>query len=88
VRVRQRLAAKPAMAAAAGSGQSDSFLVKTLTDKRLVKISEIERIVAYGEYSWVYWRNNKKGALLRKSLKQWLSELPGEQFIASTVAPS
>jgi two-component system LytT family response regulator len=79
-RVRQRLAAKPG-AAAASSKPGNSFLVKTLTEKRLVKVNEIERIVAYGEYSWVYWQKNKKGALLRKSLKQWLSELPGEQFI-------
>jgi CheY-like chemotaxis protein len=59
----------------------DSFLVKALSEKRLVKVGEIGRIVAYGEYSWVYWQGNGKGALLRKSLKQWLSELPGEQFI-------
>ena len=58
-----------------------SFLVKTLTEKRLVKVGEIGRIVADGEYSWVYWQGNSKGALLRKSLKQWQSELPGEQFI-------
>ena len=50
-------------------------------EKRLVKLSEIERIVAYGEYSWVYWQGNKKGALLRKSLRQWVKELPDEQFI-------
>ena len=58
-----------------------SFLVKTPAEKRLVKVGEIERIIAYGEYSWVYWHKHPKGALLRKSLKQWLSELPGEQFI-------
>jgi two-component system LytT family response regulator len=79
-RVRQRLAAKPAVAAS-GSKPGDSFLVKTLTEKRLVKVGEIDRIIAYGEYSWVYWNNSKKGALLRKSLKQWELELPGEQFI-------
>jgi signal transduction histidine kinase len=81
VRVRERLAAEPGPAVAANSRLGDSFLVKTLTEKRLVKVSEIERIVAYGEYSWVYWHMNKKGALLRKSLKQWLSELPDGQFI-------
>ena len=79
-RVRQRLAVQPA-AAAASSPPGGSFLVKTLTEKRLVKVNEIERIVAYGEYSWVYWQKNKKGALLRKSLRQWVKELPGEQFI-------
>jgi signal transduction histidine kinase len=78
-RVRQRLAAQPAAAASFQPG--GSFLVRTLTEKRLVKVSEIERIVAYGEYSWVYWQKNKKGALLRKSLRQWVKELPGEQFI-------
>ena len=83
VRVRERLAAKPATAPALApdSKPSDSFLVKTLTEKRLVKVSEIERIVAYGEYSWVYWHPSKKGTLFRKSLKQWLLELPGEQFV-------
>jgi two-component system, sensor histidine kinase and response regulator len=81
MRVRQRLMARPVAAAALSSRLSDSFLIKTLTEKRLVKVSEIERIIAYGEYSWVYWQKNKKGALLRKSLKQWLSELPGDQFI-------
>ena len=77
-RVRQRLAAKPL---AAASLPADTFLVKTLTEKRLVKVGEINRIIAYGEYSWVYWHQNKKGVMLRKSLKQWLSELPRDQFI-------
>jgi two-component system LytT family response regulator len=78
-RVRRRLSAKPATPAA--SLPADTFLVKTLTEKRLVKVSEIDRIIAYGEYSWVYWHQSKKGVMLRKSLKQWLSELPREQFI-------
>jgi len=46
-----------------------------------VKVGEIDKIIAYGEYSWVYWHNNKKGALLRKSLKQWESDLPAGKFI-------
>ena len=78
-RVRQRLAAQSAAAAASPAG--GSFLIKTLAEKRLVKVGDIDRIIAYGEYSWVYWHGNPKGALLRKSLKQWLSELPGDQFI-------
>jgi DNA-binding response OmpR family regulator len=65
----------------APSKEDNSFLVKTSTEKRLVKISEIRSILAYGEYSWVYWDNSQKGALLRKSLKQWMSELPAERFI-------
>ncbi len=80
-RVRQRPAAKLPPAPQAPSRVGDSFLVKTLTEKRLVKFGEIERIIAYGEYSWVYWHRNQKGALLRKSLKQWVAELPAEQFI-------
>jgi two-component system, LytTR family, response regulator len=79
VRVRRRLSAQPAAAAPAAKA-ADSFLIKTLTEKRLVKVAEIDRIIAYGEYSWVYWSGNNKGALLRKSLKQWESELPAEQF--------
>jgi len=58
----------------------DTFLVKTLTEKRLIKVGDIRNIAAYGEYSWVYW-DNGKGAMLRKSLKQWLAELPEEQFL-------
>ena len=81
LRVRQRLTAKTQAASPPDSRLTGSFLVKTLTEKRLVKISEIKSILAYGEYSWVYWDKSKKGALLRKSLKKWQSELPREQFI-------
>ena len=80
-RVRLRQAAQPAKTATASPKPSDTFLVKTLTEKRLVKVEEVERIIAYGEYSWVYWNQNKKGALLRKSLRQWALELPAMQFI-------
>ncbi len=80
VRVQQRLSAKLAPAPA-GSRLDETFLVNTLTEKRFVKVAEIVRIIAYGEYSWVYWHGTKKGVLLRKSLKQWLAELPDEQFI-------
>ncbi|MEI2724743.1 MAG: response regulator [Verrucomicrobiota bacterium] len=79
-RVRQRLSAQVRSARFAGSQLDDSFLVKTLTEKRLVRVGDIRRIAAYGEYSWVYW-DKGKGALLRKSLKQWVSELPGAQFV-------
>ena len=61
--------------------EAGSFLVKTATEKRVVKIRDIKSIIAYGEYSWVYWDKSEKGALLRKSLKKWQSELPREQFI-------
>jgi DNA-binding response OmpR family regulator len=81
LRVRQRLTGKTRAPSLADSRLTGSFLVKTLTEKRLVKISDIKRVLAYGEYSWVYWDKSKKGALLRKSLKKWQSELPREQFI-------
>ena len=80
-RVRQRLARQDAVEPVADSRLTGSFLVKTLTEKRLVKISEIKSVIAYGEYSWVYWDKTTKGALLRKSLKRWQSELPREQFV-------
>jgi two-component system LytT family response regulator len=81
LRVRQRLTAKTQAASLPDSRLTGSFLVKTLTEKRLIKIIEIKSVIAYGEYSWVYWDKSKKGALLRKSLKKWQSELPREQFI-------
>ena len=78
-RVRQRLTAQTAAPEAA---QPKGFLlVRTPTEKRLVKISEIQRIIAYGEYSWMYWQGNQKGVLLRKALRQWVKELPSNQFV-------
>jgi two-component system LytT family response regulator len=81
LRVRQRLIGNTQAASVADSRLTGSFMVKTLTEKRLVKIGDIKSVIAYGEYSWVYWDKSKKGALLRKSLKKWQSELPREQFI-------
>lgn len=75
-----RLPSRPAVKPAAQSRLEDSFVVKTMAEKRLVKIREIRNIAAYGEYSWVYWEEGK-GAMLRKSLKQWQAELPSEQFV-------
>jgi DNA-binding LytR/AlgR family response regulator len=80
LRVRKRLAANGKNGLSSNSKLEETFLVKTIDEKRLVKIGEITRILAYGEYSWVYW-SKSKGALLRKSLKQWLLELPGDQFV-------
>jgi two-component system, LytTR family, response regulator len=80
-RVRQRLERKQSDCPASNPGTTGSFVVKTLTEKRVVKINEVRSILAYGEYSWIYWEQGKKGALLRKSLKQWQSELPTAQFI-------
>jgi DNA-binding LytR/AlgR family response regulator len=79
-RVRRRQSAAALRAPLSRAKFEDTFLVKTHADKRLVKIREIIRILAYGEYSWVYWEG-AQGAMLRKSLKQWLADLPEEQFI-------
>ena len=80
VRVQQRRAAKLA-AAPASSRLDETFLVKTLTEKRFVKVGEIDpdyrlRRILVGVLAW-----DQEGGLLRKSLKQWQAELPDEQFI-------
>jgi CheY-like chemotaxis protein len=80
-RAMQLVGGKTAAASLVESGLAGTILIKTSTEKRLVKISEIKGIVADGEYAWVYWDKSEKGALLRKSLKEWQTELPGEQFI-------
>ena len=80
-RVRQRLAARGLAPVNAHPAPKDVFLVKTLTGTRVSRVSEIERIIAYGEYSRVYWRKSQRTALLRKSLKQWLAELPAQEFV-------
>jgi DNA-binding response OmpR family regulator/anti-sigma regulatory factor (Ser/Thr protein kinase) len=80
VRVKQRLGINGRAHSDAHSKLEETFLVKTMSEKRLVKIREINRITAYGEYTWVYWAKSK-GALLRKSLKQWQLELPVSQFV-------
>ena len=79
-RARQQLVASEELAPTAESKLERTVLVKTLTEKRLIRIGDIIRIMSYGEYSWVYWSNGK-GALLRKSLKQWQPELPDPQFV-------
>jgi two-component system LytT family response regulator len=80
-RVRQRLAAKAGQNAPVAGKTPGSFLITTLNGKRFVKVDEIKSILAYGEYSRIYWQNDQKGALLRKSLKQWQSELPSDLFV-------
>ncbi|HWX22291.1 MAG TPA: LytTR family DNA-binding domain-containing protein [Candidatus Binatia bacterium] len=78
-RVRQHPAGA-AVPAPSRAKLEETVLVKTRTEKRLIKIREIIRVAADGEYSWIFWETGK-GALLRKSLKQWLAELPADQFI-------
>jgi CheY-like chemotaxis protein len=79
--LREQLAAKPASGGSAAPKAPPPFVLKTQTETRLINLDEIEAILADGEYCWVHWAQNLKGALVRKSLKRWLAELPGEQFI-------
>jgi len=58
-----------------------SFMVKTGAQARLVKFKEISQIIAYGEYSRVFWKDQPGGALLRKALRQWESDLPSSRFV-------
>jgi len=51
-----------------------------MSEKKLIKVRDVKSIMAYGEYSWVYW-DKGKGALMRKALKQWEKELPAAQFV-------
>lgn len=78
-RIRQRAAAA-STAASDRLGLDDTFLVKTMSEKKLIKVRAVRSIAAYGEYSWVYW-DGSRGALMRKPLKQWEAELPGNQFV-------
>jgi two-component system LytT family response regulator len=79
-RLRQRLGHSAAAKAGTRLGLADTFLVKTMSEKQLIKVGEVKSLIAYGEYSWVYW-DKAKGALLRKPLKQWEAELPEDQFV-------
>lgn len=79
-RVRQRIAATAAVPSDTRLKMDDTFLVKTMSEKKLVKVRDLKSVIAYGEYSWLYW-DKGKGALLRKSLKQWETELPDSQFV-------
>ncbi len=79
-RCRQRTAISLPAPSDARLGLDDSFLVKTMTEKKFIQVRAVKSLVAYGEYSWVHW-DNGKGALLRKALKQWETELPENQFV-------
>lgn len=79
-RARQLRPAKPPPPSKPRAGLEDTFLVKHLNERRLIKIRQITHILAYGEYSWVYW-DHSQSAMLRKGLKQWLMELPVDSFV-------
>jgi two-component system LytT family response regulator len=79
-RVRQRVVTPVSAPGDARLGLDDTFLVKTMSEKKFIKARDVTSVIAYGEYSWVYWHKGK-GALLRKALKQWETELPDSQFV-------
>ena len=54
--------------------------MSSVPDSVDIEVRDVKSVIAYGEYSWVYW-NKGKGALLRKPLKQWETELPDHQFV-------
>ncbi|MDD5139575.1 MAG: response regulator [Verrucomicrobiales bacterium] len=58
----------------------DSVLVKDSQRQQLLKLSEVKALMADGEYSNIYWGKDQR-LMFRKPLKQWVVELPSEQFI-------
>ena len=76
-RVRRSLdAGKPA---AASPAPANSLLVNTNHRQHFLKLSEVKALLAYGEYSNVYWGKDQR-MMFRKPLKQWEKELPPGQF--------
>ncbi|HEX7569907.1 MAG TPA: response regulator transcription factor [Verrucomicrobiae bacterium] len=57
-----------------------SLLIKSHNRQQFLKLSEVKALMAYGEYSNVYWGKDQH-ILFRKPLKQWELELPPEQFV-------
>jgi len=58
----------------------DSFWVKTSSGRCLVAVDTIRCLLAYGEYSRIHWGDGQE-VLLRKSLKEWETELPASKFL-------
>jgi hypothetical protein len=58
----------------------DYFLAVSNTRRHYVKLSEVKVFVACGEYSRAHWGDQQK-MMFRKPLKQWVQELPTNQFI-------
>ncbi len=66
--------------ASAPAAGADSVLVTHNNRRQFLKISEVKALLADGEYSTVYWGKGQR-MMFRKSLKQWLVELPARQFV-------
>ena len=78
-RVRQSLDAGKNIVSKPAPARLDSLLIKSNSRQQFLKLSEVKALVAYGEYSNVYWGKDLK-MMFRKPLKQWETELPPEQF--------
>ena len=78
-RVRQSLDAGDSSSNKHNEHLPDSLLVKTNSRQHFLKLSEVKALLAYGEYSNVYWGKDQH-MMFRKPLKQWEAELPAEWF--------
>jgi len=76
-RVRQSLAA--GKSSADKPAPANSLLISTNQRQQFLKLSEVKALLAYGEYSNVYWGKDQH-MMFRKPLKQWETELPPGQF--------
>jgi two-component system LytT family response regulator len=79
LKLRQQLQARDP-SAPTPQAPAGSFLVRTLTERKVVPFSTIRSITSYGEYTWVYWGEDER-AMLRKSLRQWEAELSTDRFV-------
>ncbi len=62
------------------SPRPTSLLIKNQSRQQFLKLSEVKALMAYGEYSNIYWGKDQH-MMFRKPLKQWETELPPEQFV-------
>jgi CheY-like chemotaxis protein len=62
-------------------GLNSPLMVKSDNRKHFIKLSEVKALLAYGEYSRIYWGKGGQHMIFRKALKQWEQELPSAQFM-------
>ena len=69
-----------ATAAIAGKDAS-AILVKDRNRRHFLKLSDVKALIAFGEYSRVYWGDRGENIMFRKPLKKWEQELPAGRFV-------
>lgn len=79
-KVRQSLEAGQRPAGNVKTVPPTSILLKSNNRQQFLKLSAVKALMAYGEYSNVYWDKDQR-MMFRKPLKQWEEELPAEQFV-------